>query len=346
MTRNQTYLWYGARRLLQAGVVIVLAYALTFVVISVLPGDPVSNTLRNPQNGFSEEEIDRIVAYYGLDQPVLVQLWDAFARFVVGDLGVSLRSNLPVSRLIGEALPSTLALAGTALVIAVVLAFLVAYGTQRLPRRWGQGALRAFPSLFLSVPNFVIGMLLLQYFAFQLGVFNVIDPESGAATFFAALALGIPVSAQLAEVLIAGFDHESRQEYATVARSRGLTETGLLTRHLLRPASLPVVTVLAITIGELLGGAVITEAVFGRAGIGSLVQRSVATQDLPVLQAVVALAAVVFVVVNLVADLSYPLLDPRVKRTARWSRAPRSAERAGPASPADASTVQRKESIA
>jgi peptide/nickel transport system permease protein len=228
-----------------------------------------------------------------------------------------------VSRLIAEALPSTLALAGTALLIAGVLAFAVAFGAQRLPRRWGQGALRAFPSLFLSVPNFVIGMLLLQYFAFQLSVFSVIDPESGAATFFAALALGIPVSAQLAEVLIAGFDHESRQEYATVARSRGLTESGLLARHLLRPASLPVVTVLAITIGELLGGAVITEAVFGRAGIGSLVQRSVATQDLPVLQAVVSLAAVVFVVVNLVADLAYPLLDPRVTRASRSRRGDR-----------------------
>lgn len=339
MQRKHEYLWYGARRIAQAVVVVVLAYVLTFVVISVLPGDPVTNTLRNPQNGFSEEEIARIVSYYGLDQPVWVQLWEAFSRFVVGDLGISLRSNLPVTRLIAEALPSTLALAGTALLIAVVLASAVAYGTQRLPRRWGQGVLRAFPSLFLSVPNFVIGMLLLQFFAFQLGVFNVIEPESGAATFFAALALGIPVSAQLAEVLIAGLDHESRQEYATVARSRGLREARLFLRHLLRPASLPVVTVLAIMVGELLGGAVITEAVFGRSGIGSLVQRSVATQDLPVLQAIVSLAAVVFVVVNLAADLSYPLLDPRVKRgTGRDGSAPEPSPDAGTRSPESATT--------
>lgn len=320
MKRREGYLWYGVRRAVQAVVVIVLAYTLTFWVISVLPGDPVTNTLRNPQNGFSEEEITRIVSYYGLDQPVWVQWWEAFSRFVVGDLGVSLRSRLPVDRMISEALPSTLALAGTALVVAVVLAFAVAYGAKRLPFAWGRSALRAFPSLFLSVPNFVIGMLLLQFFAFQLGVFNVIDPESLSATFFAALALSIPVSAQLAEVLITGLDHESQQEYATVARSRGLSESVLFLRHLLRPASLPVVTVFALMVGELLGGAVITEAVFGRSGVGTLMQRSVATQDLPVLQAIVSLAAVVFVVINLAADLSYPLLDPRVKRETTATR--------------------------
>jgi peptide/nickel transport system permease protein len=114
-------------------------------------------------------------------------------------------------------------------------------------------------------------------------------------------------------VLIANLDHEAGQEYAAVARSRGPGRLRLLVAHLLKPSALPVVTVLALMIGEVLGGAVITEAVFGRTGIGSLVERSVSSQDLPVLQAVVTLAAVVFVVVNLLADLVYPLLDPRVR---------------------------------
>jgi peptide/nickel transport system permease protein len=309
---NRDYATYALRRTGQAVVVVLLAYVFTFVVISVLPGDPVTTTLRNPQNGFTEEEIARIVAYYGLDQPVLVQLWDSLSRFLTGDLGVSLRSNLPVSRLILEVLPSTLVLAAAALAVAVVLAFAIAFGVQYLPRPFG-AALRAFPSLFLSVPNFLIGLLLIQLFSFQLGLFRVIDSETGVATFFAAVTLGIPVSAQIAEVLIANLDHEGRQEYAEVARSRGLGQVRLLLRHLLKPSSLPVVTVLALTVGELLGGSLITETIFGRTGVGSLVQRSVSTQDLPVLQAVVTLAAVVFVVVNLVADLVYPLLDPRVK---------------------------------
>ncbi|MGO2751998.1 MAG: ABC transporter permease [Pseudoclavibacter sp.] len=309
---RQNYTRFALKRTGQAIIVVLLAYVFTFFVISVLPGDPVTSTLRNPDNGFTEEEIARIVAYYGLDQPLLVQLWGSLTRFVVGDFGVSLRSNLPVADLIGDALPSTLALAGSALLVAVVLAVLIAFGTQVLPVRYGQGVLRAFPSLFLSVPNFVIGLLLINVFAFGLGLFRIVDPESGWATFFAAVALGIPVSAQIAEVLITNLDHASSQEYASVARSRGLTQGRLFTRHLLKPSALPAVTVLALTVGELLGGSLITEAVFGRSGIGSIVQRAVASQDLPVLQAVVGLAAVVFVLVNLLADLAYPILDPRV----------------------------------
>jgi peptide/nickel transport system permease protein len=159
----------------------------------------------------------------------------------------------------------------------------------------------------------VIGLMLIHVFGFQFGLFRVIAPNSFWATFFAAVALGIPVSARIAEVLIANLDNESEQEYAAVARGRGLGQVRLFAKHLLKPSSLPVVTVIALAIGELLGGSLITETVFGRTGIGSLVQRSVSTQDLPVLQAVVSLAAVVFVLVNLIADLVYPLLDPRVK---------------------------------
>ena len=316
------YLAFAARRLAQAVAVLTLAYVFTFVVISVLPGDPVTNVLRNPQNGFTEEEIQRIVAAQGLDKPVLEQLWTSLSHFVTGDLGLSLRSSRPVSTLIAEVLPSTLILASAGLAVALVLAVLIAFGTQFLPRRFGQGFLRAFPSLFLSVPNFVIGLVLIHVFGFQLGLFRVIDPNGAWATFFAALALGIPVSAQIAEVLIANLDHEARQDYASVARGRGLSPARLFFTHLLKPASLPVVTVVALTVGELLAGSLITETVFGRTGVGSLVQRSVSTQDLPVIQAVVSLAAVVFVAVNLLADLLYPLLDPRVTLAGGSARAP------------------------
>ncbi|MNL17590.1 Glutathione transport system permease protein GsiC [compost metagenome] len=237
-----------------------------------------------------------------------------------------MRSNRPVSTLIAEVLPSTLILASAGLAVALVLAMLVAYGTRFVPKRYGQGLLRGFPSLFLSVPNFVIGLVLIHLFGFQLGLFRVINPDSFWATLFAAIALGIPISAQIAEVLIANLDKEAEQEYATVARSRGLGQARLFVSHLLKPASLPVVTVIALTIGELLGGSLITETVFGRTGIGSLVQRSVSTQDLPVLQAIVSLGAVIFVLVNLVADLLYPLLDPRVKILGGRKRQPTTAD--------------------
>lgn len=310
---NNSYSTYAAKRLVQAVVVILLAYVFTFVVVSVLPGDPITTVLRDPQNGFTEDEIKTIIAAQGLDRPLPVQLWASLSHFLTGDLGLSMRSSRPVTTLIGEVLPSTLILASAGLVVALLLAVVIAYGTQFLPKRFGQGFLRGFPSLFLSVPNFVIGLVLIHLFGFQLGLFRVIEPNSLWATLFAAIALGIPISAQIAEVLIANLDHESGQEYAAVARSRGLGQVRLFVKHLLKPSSLPVVTVIALTIGELLGGSLITETVFGRTGVGSLVQRSVATHDLPVLQAVVSLAAVVFVLVNLIADLIYPLLDPRVK---------------------------------
>lgn len=323
---SNAYLTYAAKRLGQAVVVILLAYVFTFVVVSILPGDPITSVLRNPQNGFSEQEIAEIIAAQGLDKPVLVQLWHALSGFLTGDLGMSMRSNRPVSTLIAEVLPSTLILAGAGLAVALLLAMLVAYGTRFVPKKYGQGLLRGFPSLFLSVPNFVIGLVLIHLFGFQLGLFRVINPDSFWATLFAAVALGIPVSAQIAEVLIANLDKEAEQEYATVARSRGIGQLKLFARHLLKPASLPVVTVIALTIGELLGGSLITETVFGRTGVGSLVQRSVSTQDLPVLQAIVSLGAVVFVLVNLIADLLYPLLDPRVKILGGAKRRPTTAE--------------------
>lgn len=323
---SNVYLTYAAKRLGQAAVVILLAYVFTFVVVSILPGDPITSVLRNPQNGFSEEEIAEIIAAQGLDKPIIVQLWNSLSGFLAGDLGMSMRSNRPVATLIGEVLPSTLILAAAGLAVALVLAMAVAYGTRFVPKRFGQGLLRGFPSLFLSVPNFVIGLVLIHVFGFQLGLFRVINPDSAWATFFAAVALGIPVSAQIAEVLIANLDKEAEQEYAAVARSRGIGQMRLFVRHLLKPASLPVVTVVALTIGELLGGSLITETVFGRTGVGSLVQRSVSTQDLPVLQAIVSLGAVVFVLVNLIADLLYPLLDPRVKLLGAAKRRPTTAD--------------------
>ncbi|WP_441236158.1 ABC transporter permease [Bradyrhizobium sp. 930_D9_N1_4] len=323
---NSAYFHYAAKRLAQALVVILLAYIFTFVVVSILPGDPITNVLRDPQNGFTEDEIRKIIAAQGLDRPILVQLWTSLTHFVTGDFGLSMRSSRPVTTLIAEVLPSTLILASAGFAVALLLAVTIAYGTQFLPKRFGQGLLRGFPSLFLSVPNFVIGLVLIHAFGFQLGLFRVIDPNSFWATFFAAIALGIPISAQIAEVLIANLDHESGQEYAAVARGRGLGQARLFAKHLLKPSSLPVVTIIALTIGELLGGSLITETVFGRTGIGSLVQRSVSTQDLPVLQAVVSLAAVVFVLINLIADLVYPLLDPRVKLNGGVRQRPSTAE--------------------
>ena len=319
-TRGRPYFAYALQRLGQAIVVIVLAYVLSFLLINVLPGNPIATTLENPQSGLSPAQVRQVESYYGVTKPVLAQLWLALSRFVRGQLGVSLVSHQQVTSLLAGALPYTLKLAGLALLIALILSAAIAYGAQYLPARWARGLLRSVPSLFLSVPNFIIGLLLIRAFSFQLHTFDVLSPDSPVATAFAALALAIPICAPLAEVLIANLDHESAQEYVLVARSRGLGKARLFARHLVKPSALPAVTIAALIVGELMGGALITEEVFGRNGIGSVMYTAVSNQDTPVLQAIVALAAVVFVVVNLLADLIAPLLDPRVRLAGRSRR--------------------------
>jgi len=319
-TRGRPYFAYALQRLGQAIVVIVLAYVLSFLLINVLPGNPIATTLENPQSGLSPAQVRQVESYYGVTKPVLAQLWLALSRFVRGQLGVSLVSHQQVTGLLAGALPYTLKLAGLALLIALILSAAIAYGAQYLPARWARGLLRSVPSLFLSVPNFIIGLLLIRAFSFQLHTFDVLSPDSPVATAFAALALAIPICAPLAEVLIANLDHESAQEYVLVARPRGLGKARLFARHLVKPSALPAVTIAALIVGELMGGALITEEVFGRNGIGSVMYTAVSNQDTPVLQAIVALAAVVFVVVNLLADLIAPLLDPRVRLAGRTRR--------------------------
>jgi peptide/nickel transport system permease protein len=315
LSRGRPYFVYALQRLAQAVVVIILAYVLSFVLITILPGNAIATVLGSPQSGLSPAQIKNVESYYGVTQPVVVQLWLGLSRFARGQLGVSLVTHQTVTSLIGGALPYTLKLAGTAVLISLILAAVIAYGSQYVPGKWARSVLRSAPALFLSVPNFIIGLLLIREFSFQLHTFDVLDPNSPVGTFFAALALAIPICAPLTEVLIANLDHESGQEYVLVARSRGLTPAKLFARHLVKPSMLPAVTMAALIVGELMGGAIITEEVFGRNGIGSVMYQAVSDQDTPVLQGVVALAAVVFVVVNLIADLVSPLLDPRVRLT-------------------------------
>jgi peptide/nickel transport system permease protein len=313
--RSQTrpYLFYAARRLVQAAVVIVLAYVLTFIALFVLGANPIKSTLSNPQTGLDASQVSKLETYYGVNGSLLHQLWLNGSRFFRGQFGTSLQNHLPVAHLIWAALPYTLKLAGLALAISLIFAIVLAYASQRFPLRWVRELARSVPSFFLSVPNFVIGLLLIQIISFRWHAFNVLAPDSFVATLCAAFALAIPISAPLCEVLIANLDNESSQEYVLVARSRGLSEAKIFLRHLIKPSSLPAVTMAAIIIGELMGGALITEEVFGRTGVGTLMYQSVTSGDTPVLQACVALAATVFVVANLVADLLSPLLDPRVE---------------------------------
>ncbi|OZD10830.1 MULTISPECIES: ABC transporter permease [Nocardiaceae] len=306
---------YALSRIGQALLTVFLVYIVVFVIVTLLPGDPVSGRLSNPEYGYTADEISEMLVYFKLDRPAWEQLWVALERLLHGDLGLSYASNLPVSTLLWSGVPSTLQLAGTAFVIAIVFAAAVAVGAFFLPTRFGGGVLRAFPSLFLSLPNFLIGLVVINVFSFQLGLFVLSDFRSVDSLIYPAVTLAIPASAPIAQVFISALDTARSEQYATVAVSKGIGKFELLTRHLLPNAALPTLTITAIIVGDLLGGSIITEAIFGRNGVGSVVEKAVGEQDVPVLQAAVVLAAVLFLAINLVVDLVYPVLDPRLRRT-------------------------------
>lgn len=307
---------YVLSRIGQALIAVVGVYVVVFVIVTVLPGDPVSGHLRNPEFAYTEDEIQQLLAYYQLDRPVWEQLGVALARFVQGDLGLSISSNRPVSSVLGEAIPSTLQLAGAGFLFAVLLALLVAVAAFYLPVRFGGGVARAFPSLFLSVPNFLIGLVVINVFSFGLGLFLINDFRSVNSLIWPALTLAIPASAPIAQVFISALDGARAEQYSTVAISKGISRFRLFVGHLLPNAALPTLTMSAIIVGDLLGGSIITETVFGRPGVGTVIELAVINQDVPVLQAAVTLAAVLFLAINLIVDLSYPVLDPRLRRTA------------------------------
>lgn len=300
-------------RLLHALLVLALVYVFTFLMLSVLPGDPISNRLRDPENSYTEAEISALLAYYRVDQPVWVRFLDAFSKLLLGDLGLSLTSSRPVIDEILAVLPSTLELTLIAFGLGAVLAIAITLAAIYLPKDRGGELFRSLPAVFQSVPTFLTGLVLIQVFSFRLGWFQILRDEGIISAILPATALAIPIAAPLAQVLIANIDGVRQAPFTRVALAKGLSQPRIFTTHLIRPAALPTVTVFGLLFGELVGGSLITEAVFGRVGIGTLVMRSVAERDMPLLQGIAILAAISYVVINLVVDTLYPVLDPRLR---------------------------------
>lgn len=304
---------YVLGRVGQAVVVLLAAFTLSFILLHALPGDALLIKFENPELGLSQAEVAEIRASYGADVPMLQQYLHALTGFLGGDLGYSVQYGTPVAVLIAEALPGTATLALGAFVLAVVLAVAIAALSALAPFAWVRGALRSAPSLFAAVPVFWLGIVLIQVFSFQLGLVPVIGASPVQSLILPVLSLAVPISAPLAQVLVRSIDEVSLQPFVAVTRAKGASHRWLLRRTVARNALLPTITIAGVLLGELIGGAVVTETVFGRAGVGRLTEQAVAQQDIPVLQGVVVLAAATFVVVNLVVDLLYPVLDPRTK---------------------------------
>lgn len=305
-----------AQRIAQSFLVILLAFTATFILMQSLPGDGVVARYQNPELGLTPEQIEELRVVYGVDQPVWRQFATSISHYLTGDFGTSLQSGARVKDLIAAALPATLLLATTAFVLAVVLAVLLAFVASFPPFGRLRAVARGLPSLFVSVPVFWVGILLIQVFSFGLGWVKVIGATGFEALVLPATAIGLAITAPLSQVLIRSLDEVQDSPFVDVVRSRGAGEWWLLRRNVAKNALLPTITIAGVLFGELVAGAVVTEAVFGRTGIGTLTVQAVSNRDLPVIQAVVLLAAVGFVTVNLVVDLLYPVIDPRLRRAA------------------------------
>ncbi len=312
---------YVLRRVGGALLVLVLAFTAAYILLAALPGDAVLARYGNPDLGLTAAQLAEIRAAYGADRPQIVQFLETAGSFLQGDLGYSIQSGAAVSALLAEALPSTLTLAALALVAAVLLAVVIAVVATH-PGLRGHAAtralrnlLRGLPPLMVSLPVFWIGIVLIQVFSFQLGLVPVLNAGPVESLILPVATLAIPIAAPLAQVLIRSIDEVLAQPFVSVARARGATNTWLLSRTVARNAVLPAMTMAGLLFGELVGGAVVTEAVFGRMGIGQVTAQAVAARDTPVLLAVVVISTVVFVLINLVVDLLYPVLDARLRRS-------------------------------
>ncbi|MHA6782592.1 ABC transporter permease [Pseudonocardia saturnea] len=316
-----------ARRVAQYALVLWAAATLNFALPHLAPGDPVVYVYGGDAQALSEENLQTLRATFGLDRPLIEQYGAFWAGLVRGDLGLSVQHNRPVVEVLAERLPWTLALVGTATVLAAVLGTLLgAWAAWRADRgRGDSGTLTGMLTLD-AMPGFWVGMILVAVFAVQLGWFPsygaVTITGEGAAWLGEVLArLVLPVATLvvtgmgafflLARASMSGVLHEA---FVTRARAAGLSERRVALGHALRTALLPVTTSLAVAVGTMLSGAVVVESVFAYPGLGKLIFDAVTVRDYPLLQGAFLLTTVGVVAANVAADLAYPLLDPRVRR--------------------------------
>lgn len=302
---------YIGQRLVVAITVLWGVATLVFVILRLLPGDPAALMLS--EAGASAEAIAELRADLGLDKPLIVQYGQYLLNLARGDLGSSLFAHRPVTRVIAEQLPSTIGLALAAMLIATILGGGLGILAAVKAGTWIDSAATALSVTGVSVPIFWSGLLLIWLFSLHLGWLPATGQGGIYHLILPALVLGLASSGAIARLVRASLLEVLDQDFIRTARAKGLREGMVLTRHALKNAIIPVVTIAGLQFGFLLGGTVVTETVFSRQGIGRLLVNSILWKDLPVVQGVVLLAGLVYTLVNVVVDVAYGFLDPRIR---------------------------------
>lgn len=302
---------YIGRRLAVAMPTLWAVTTLVFFLMRVVPGDPAELLLA--QSGASAEAIARLRRQLGLDQPLLVQYGRFLFQVLRGDLGRSLATGRPVTRMIGEQLPATLELALAAMGIAIVLGLVLGLIAALRRDTWADSLCMTVAVIGSSLPVFWSGLLFILLFSIALRWLPATGEGTWRHLLMPATVLGVASCGSIARQTRSSVLEALGQEYVTAARAKGLRERMVITRHALRNALIPVVTDIGLRFSFLLGGAVVTETVFARRGLGRLIVDGILWKDFPVVQGVVLLVAAIYVLVNLLVDLTYALLDPRVR---------------------------------
>jgi len=303
---------YVVRRLLQGIPVLLGVSLITFILMHVVPGDPVAVAFEKKADPAT---IERIRREMGLDRPLPVQYADFLLKALQGDLGRSFQTSQPVAEMIRSAMPATLKLTAAAVLVSVAIG--VPFGIlAALHRGTAVDYMATVAALsFISAPVFWVAMVAQLLFGYRLGWLPISGFDTPKHLVLPALVLGTRYAASIARYTRSSMLDVIGQDYIRTARAKGLSGRVVVFKHALKNALIPVITVVGLEIGGLLTGSILTESVFGIPGLGLVTIRGLNTLDFPVIQATVLLTAVIFVVMNILVDISYSLIDPRIRMT-------------------------------
>ncbi len=301
---------FALRRLLWLLPMLLAVSLVSFMMVHLVPGDPVEILMGQTATG-SSLQLQR--HELGLDQPLPVQYARYVGNALRGDLGTSIRSGRPVMREIADRVPATLELTLAAMAVAIALGVGVGTLAAAARARWLSGLALLLSTFGLSLPTFWLGLLLIDLFALNLRWFHVIGDTTPRGTVLPTVTLALPAAAVLARVTYAGLVEVLHQDYIRTAQAKGLARGRVVLVHALRNAVIVVLTIAGLQFGNLLAGSVIVERVFSRPGLGYFVVDAILNRDYPDIQGTVLVFAVLYVVINLVLDVLYGVINPRIR---------------------------------
>ena len=303
-------LHYVVRRLFGLAPTLLIVAVLVFLFVHLLPGDPARLAAGVDA---SPETVELVRQDLGLDKPLPQQFVAFFNRLLHGDLGTSLRTKRPVSQEIGDRFMPTFWLTVTSMVWATLFGMAIGIASAVWRNQWPDRLGMALAVSGISFPAFALGMLLMQLFSVQLGWLPTVGADSWRHYILPSLTLGAAVAAVMARFTRASFIEVIGEDFVRTARAKGVPESWILFKHCLRNALIPVVTMMGLQFGFLLGGSIVVEAVFNWPGLGRLLVDAVDMRDYPVIQALVLLFSLEFILINLVVDVLYGLINPAIR---------------------------------